>query len=1061
MNIKRPFLALVLSLCALASASGEKFPLEDRMTDPTLPILRLDPQGHSAVIRDIVFSPDGKELVTASEDKTIRVWDVVTGQQKRVIRGWLSSREQGKLYALAIDPTGRFLACGGWFEGYLDPSDFNGSAIRIIDYKTGRIIRTRTGQTKCIYSLRFSPDGRFLASGDGTGNVQFWRTGDWFAYRSMDKQHEGANHGLAFSPDGSRLASASQSGSIQVRSVPDPSDLESAKALLGRPLLLEKEDAHSAGLSEIVWSPDGKVFATAGSGDGVKVWNAKDLSPLGTLKAVDADSGDLSKVAFIDNSTLVCGGGYSEIHEGKRSYPIYLINIETKVERVYWGNTDTIQKIAVSPDGHTIASAGGIDHEVRLWDSRDLMTRNILSGNGSSVRAVAFDSSGEAILFGTRDAGESTLSGTPLKRRFSLSNGSISDRFSSPQERVILERNGARLAFSGKPLDRTLKVGNYSKTLPRAGDTIRACTYTPDGKYILIGSDYGLYRVDSKNLQISGEFIGHEGPVWSLSVSEDGKTLISGSDDQTIRLWDIEWDRDWYDLWYKNMYDYKYKYYGPSYVHNASPLLSLFIGRDEEWIAWTREGYYYCSLDGAKYAGCHFNREADENALFYSLEQFSSIFYRPDVIEKALGRVPMNLPSVAFEEPPPRITEFKINGEPIYDEGELTVSTDKSEFSIEIASACTIPLRLPELFHNGRVINQGRFKGPPQVKLAPDGESLTASYSFSVTSRDNRYKIYTVDARGFKSEAKTVRVLYTGRDAAPAFYKLGEKVAPPAPSGTLYVLAVGIDQYTNEEMAAAGMVNLSYAEKDAADMASLWTAQQGRLFDKVEARVLTKEAIGRDVKSADVLDALTALGKKATRDTDSVLIFLSGHGLRKDDGFFFLSSEADPTSKQTLVATSPSWLSIGDKLKAMTRAKEIVVLVDACHSGAINPTELGFTWKDKGVVLITSSRAGQRSYEGGSWVDELKRKSVFENGLFTAAIVEGFTRSAGGPDVAERAKVADERAPADSSQDDVLIVGEILSYAIDKVGKWTEGQQTPWAPAYDPAIEGKVMAVVR
>jgi hypothetical protein len=139
--------------------------------------------------------------------------------------------------------------------------------------------------------------------------------------------------------------------------------------------------------------------------------------------------------------------------------------------------------------------------------------------------------------------------------------------------------------------------------------------------------------------------------------------------------------------------------------------------------------------------------------------------------------------------------------------------------------------------------------------------------------------------------------------------------------------------------------------------------------------------------------------------------------------------------------------------------------VDACHSGAINPTELGFTWKNKGVVLITSSRAGQKSYEGGSYLDDRKQKSVFENGLFTQAILEGFGRVAAGQGSGMAGAAAPSLAQpsayalADTSQDHVLIVGEVLDYATRMVGQWSNGLQTPWAPAYDPAIEGKVLGV--
>lgn len=152
----------------------------------------------------------------------------------------------------------------------------------------------------------------------------------------------------------------------------------------------------------------------------------------------------------------------------------------------------------------------------------------------------------------------------------------------------------------------------------------------------------------------------------------------------------------------------------------------------------------------------------------------------------------------------------------------------------------------------------------------------------------------------------------------------------------------------------------------------------------------------------------------------------------------------------------------GERLKSLTGAKEIVVLVDACHSGAINPTELGFTWKDKGVILITSSRAGQRSYEGGTYVDDQKRAIVLQNGYFTRAIVDGF---GGLPDIGRnqgrRATGDGSYAPADSSQDNVITIGEILNYAIEKVGQWSGGQQSPWAPAYDPASEGVLLGVVK
>jgi FOG: WD40 repeat len=1053
------------------------------------PLLRIDPEGHSSSVTDIAFSPDGTELVTASRDKKIIVSDAATGATRRVLRGWISDGDIGEVDKIAMDPLARYLASSGDFAGNDESERADCDAIRVFDYKTGEIVALLKGHLKPVSTLRFSPDGKILASGDSGGMVKLWRTEDWSEGPKLEKRHGKAVRGLAFSPDGRLLATAGDDLSIHLSSVDDGA------------LRSWRDYAHLTSIRGLAYSPDGKRIATSGGDGAIKLWSADGLAYLDTPKETEYDKDFSVKeyLCFVDDGTLAYAcPGHAKDKSGV-PFPIFLLDLASKTERIFRGQGNVVQAIAVSPDGRSVASSGGNESEVLVWDPRDLATRLTLVGHGKSVWDLGYDDRRNSVLFAAENLGGFGDEAAPLDRSFDTASGVAAERSAQSRgeeiERAILRSGGSALRLTET---NALATGKGLIQLPMRDDTIRAfvnkiddviCSYTftPDGKHIIIGTGRGfLYRADAATRAIDGEFVGHEGQVTSLCVSRDGKTLISGSLDKTIKFWDIDsfdgetrlkdasmfnakwllyvhglyrgidvhWSDDLRELYEQLLKRSNADAQRMRVIPRANPLLSLFVGADLEWIAWTPEGYYYCSLDGAKHAGWQFNRGPGESAEFYSLEQYASAFYRPDVIEKALARARLVLPTVNFGNRPPRITELKVDGRPVYDGGEIAVETDNSEFSLEIASEGTTTLRQPELFYNGRIINQGKFKGPPQLRLAPDKRSLTANYSFTVRNRDNRYKIYTVDERGFKSEARTIHVVYTGKDAEPSFYKLGEKVAAPAASGTLYVLSVGINGYANPAMAAAGMANLSYAEKDAQDMAALWKGQEGKLFDRVEARVLTASVLGRDVRKDDVLDALTALGKKATRDSDSVLLFLSGHGLRKDDGFFFLSSEADPMSKASLEATSPSWLAIGDRLKAMTRVKEIVVLVDACHSGAINPTEMGFTWKDKGVILITSSRAGQRSYEGGTWVDDQRRTTDFTNGLFTTAIVDGFTKKAA-------ALAGERRAPADASQDDVLIVGEVLSYAIEEVGKWTQDQQTPWMPAYDPALEGKIIGVVR
>src|SRR5690606_27069605 len=99
----------------------------------------------------------------------------------------------------------------------------------------------------------------------------------------------------------------------------------------------------------------------------------------------------------------------------------------------------------------------------------------------------------------------------------------------------------------------------------------RAYTITPDGAKVISGGGNGVlasYDLEGRKL---GDFIGHEGEVWALTVSPDGRLLISGSSDQTIRLWNVE---------------------------TRELILTLLVGKDGNWIAWTPQGFYTSSPRG-------------------------------------------------------------------------------------------------------------------------------------------------------------------------------------------------------------------------------------------------------------------------------------------------------------------------------------------------------------------------------------------------------------------------------------------------------------------------------
>ena len=95
------------------------------------PMLVVNSGGHEAPVRALVFSPDGKFLYSAGDDKVVRVWDTASGAVVRTIRGYIREGQEGKIYAIALSPYNRFLAVGGYSKSTLAEAT-SGSTISAI-----------------------------------------------------------------------------------------------------------------------------------------------------------------------------------------------------------------------------------------------------------------------------------------------------------------------------------------------------------------------------------------------------------------------------------------------------------------------------------------------------------------------------------------------------------------------------------------------------------------------------------------------------------------------------------------------------------------------------------------------------------------------------------------------------------------------------------------------------------------------------------------------------------------------------------------------------------------
>jgi WD40 repeat protein len=478
---------------------------------------------HPTDVKAVAFSPDGKRVVSACNDGTVKTWDVTTGQEIGSVhlriripdRAWFSpdtrrlawtcrdavikvwdtatGREQFTRQpnthnnkSVAFSPDGSRIALAG-FDG----------TVRLLDSSSGREMLTIYAHPNLVAAVAFSPDGHRLASASYDHTLRIWDarplTGDPLAPHCVTlTAHQELVSGVAFSPDGRWLASASWDGTAKVWEIRG-TDLQSVQFTPRFTLR-----GHGTHVIAVAFSSDLRTLATAGWDNTVKLWDLQ--APKGdslTERLTIPCPQLLFSIGFSPDGRLLAVGQF-------RGIGIYDATTGEKVHP-FKETVAPVPGLAFSPDGRHLYSAGASDPCLKVWDV----------GGGKPI--------------------------PPEIRHYTTANSAVAV---SPDGRLL-----ASAGCDPKTAAQTVKVwdaqtGKEWRTLRGHRGYVWTVAFSPDGRYLASGSWDSTVKVWDLEAPESAEPVtlrGHAGFIRGLAFSPDGKRLASASGyagHGEVKVWD-------------------------------------------------------------------------------------------------------------------------------------------------------------------------------------------------------------------------------------------------------------------------------------------------------------------------------------------------------------------------------------------------------------------------------------------------------------------------------------------------------------------------------------------
>jgi WD40 repeat protein len=508
------------------------------------PSLVRDLVGHTDGVTASAVTPDGRRVISASQDGTLRIWDLESGHALATLEGhtdWVN--------ACAVTPDGRRVV-----------SASHDRTLKVWDLESGRQLATLEGHAIWVSGCTVTPDGRSVVSASQDGTLKVWDLDAGRVLATLEGHATGVN-GCAVTPDGRRVVSASQDGTLKVW------DLHGGRQLATL-------NGHAGGVMACAVTPDGRRVVSASQDWSLKVWDLDSGRELVTLEDDRA-----VRARTLVGSVMACAvtPDGRRVVSASQDGAVKVWDLDNgDLLAILRGHAGWVLACAVTPDGLRVVSASE-DRTLKVWDLDDGLELHIIDIVRGGVNACAVTPDGRRVVSASED---------PALKVWDMATGRQLATLVGHTARVnacTVMRDGRRLV-SGSD-DSTLKVWDLDTarelTTLEHVHRVETCAVTPDSRRVVATPHFGAFKVwdaetgrelaalqadlrsgvayavmpDSQRvvswdgtLQVrdldSGRLLmtldGDTGSVGACAVTPDGRRLVSASRDGTLKVWDLD-----------------------------------------------------------------------------------------------------------------------------------------------------------------------------------------------------------------------------------------------------------------------------------------------------------------------------------------------------------------------------------------------------------------------------------------------------------------------------------------------------------------------------------------